>query len=160
MLLKLASPHESVRAKVMQMLSNINVRIKSDQVLRLPVSAIFEQLLSPQVQAIVKNFTIIYLDMGYSRLPLEEKLVLLPKLLTNISLKPLAHQTIILHMVLPVRISAAAIHPIDPLIHLSFPFSFQDPGVCADTRQGGGDERKVSLCGEPQGHLHHFVLPP
>jgi len=70
-LLKVGSPHEAVRAKVMQMLSNINVRIKSDQELRLPVSLLFDQLLNPQVPAIVKNFTMIYLDMGFTRLPLE-----------------------------------------------------------------------------------------
>ena len=124
-LLKLASPHEGVRGKVcgfiyfpfvvvcyirdfgrdfqvMQMLSNINVRVKSDQVLKLPVTALYEQLLNPQISAIVKNFSIIYLDMGYVRLPLEEKLALLPKLLVNISQKQPAHQTVIFHMVLPV----------------------------------------------------------
>ena len=88
--------------QVMQMLSNINVRVKSDQVLKLPVTALYDQLLNPQISAIVKNFSVIYLDMGYVRLPLEEKLALLPKLLVNISQKQPSHQTVIFHMVLPV----------------------------------------------------------
>ncbi|ORX62567.1 ARM repeat-containing protein [Hesseltinella vesiculosa] len=100
-LLKLASPHEQTRKKVMELLAHINKRVKSNQAIELPFDVLLDQYCDPQISAFVKNFTIIYLDMGMKRFDAEKTASYIPKLLTGISKRPAPHRATLMHMVLP-----------------------------------------------------------
>jgi proteasome component ECM29 len=63
---------------------------------------LLNQFNDPNVGVFVKNFTIIYLEMAYSRLPAEEAATFIPKLLPGIAARPAPQRITILHMVLPV----------------------------------------------------------
>ncbi|KAF9128817.1 hypothetical protein BGW39_004708 [Mortierella sp. 14UC] len=99
-LLKLASPVENVRAKVVSILTHINKRVRSKPAIRLPVTPLLQQF-STNGSVLVKNFTLIYIEMGYGRLSLEEKLAGLPQLIRGISRRPVAQQTTLVHIILP-----------------------------------------------------------
>ncbi|KAF9098763.1 hypothetical protein BGX23_005338 [Mortierella sp. AD031] len=99
-LLKLASPAENVRAKVVSILTHINKRVRPKPVIKLPVTSLLQQF-SSNSSVLVKNFTLIYIEMGYERLNLEDKLAGLPQLIKGISRRPVAQQTTLIHMILP-----------------------------------------------------------
>ncbi|KAG0238428.1 hypothetical protein BGX31_003302 [Mortierella sp. GBA43] len=100
MLLKLASPAENVRAKVIGILTHVNKRIKPKPSIKLPVTALLQQFLANS-SVLVKNFALIYIEMGYERLSLEDKLNALPQLIKGISQRPATQQTTLIHMILP-----------------------------------------------------------
>ncbi|KAF9363389.1 hypothetical protein BGX34_004264 [Mortierella sp. NVP85] len=100
MLLKLASPAENVRAKVISILTHINKRVRPKPSIKLPVTALLQQF-STSSSLLVKNFALIYIEMGYERLPSEEKLSALPQLIKEIARRPVVQQTTLIHMVLP-----------------------------------------------------------
>ncbi|KAG0376841.1 hypothetical protein BGX24_007138 [Mortierella sp. AD032] len=99
-LLKLASPAENVRAKVVGILTHINKRVRPKPAIKLPVTPLLQQF-STNGSVLVKNFTLIYIEMGYERLNLEDKLAGLPQLIKGISRRPIAQQTSLVHMILP-----------------------------------------------------------
>ncbi|KAG0080886.1 hypothetical protein BGZ90_010926 [Linnemannia elongata] len=99
-LLKLASPAENVRAKVVSILTHINKRVRPKPAIKLPVTPLLQQF-STNGSVLVKNFTLIYIEMGYERLNLEDKLAGLPQLIKGISRRPVAQQTTLVHMILP-----------------------------------------------------------
>ncbi|KAF9912670.1 hypothetical protein EC991_009406 [Linnemannia zychae] len=99
-LLKLASPAENVRAKVVSILTHINKRVRPKPAISLPVTPLLQQF-STNGSVLVKNFTLIYIEMGYERLSLEDKLAGLPQLIKGISRRPVAQQTTLVHMILP-----------------------------------------------------------
>ncbi|KAG0303005.1 hypothetical protein BGZ98_007067, partial [Dissophora globulifera] len=103
-LLKLASPAESVRAKVVGILTHINKRVRPKPSIKLPVTALLQQF-SEQSSVLVKNFTLIYVEMGYERIPQEDKETALPNLIKGISRRPVAQQTTLTHMILPTLAS-------------------------------------------------------
>ncbi|KAF9430239.1 hypothetical protein BGZ94_007776 [Podila epigama] len=65
-LLKLASPVEAI----IGILTHINKRVRSKSAVQLPVDALLQQFSTNDV-AMVRNFTLIYIEMGFERLPLE-----------------------------------------------------------------------------------------
>ncbi|CAG8483679.1 8071_t:CDS:10 [Racocetra fulgida] len=69
-LLKLASPHEVVRTKVMSVLTHINKRTRSKSDIKLPLNPLLDLVCTDKVtqSAFVKNFAILYLEMAYFRL--------------------------------------------------------------------------------------------
>ncbi|KAF9547279.1 hypothetical protein EC957_008628 [Mortierella hygrophila] len=69
-LLKLASPAENVRAKVVSILTHINKRVRPKPAIKLPVMPLLQQF-STNSSVLVKNFSLIYIEMGYERLNLE-----------------------------------------------------------------------------------------
>ncbi|KAG0050379.1 hypothetical protein BGZ83_004844 [Gryganskiella cystojenkinii] len=99
-LLKLASPVEAVRAKVVGILTHINKRIRPKPSIKLPLTPLLQQF-ADNSSVLVKNFTLIYLELGFERVELDEKITALPKLIKGISQRPAAQQTTILHMILP-----------------------------------------------------------
>ncbi|KAK3816198.1 MAG: proteasome stabiliser-domain-containing protein [Benniella sp.] len=99
-LLKLASPAENVRAKVIGILTHINKRVRPKPSIKLPVTALLQQF-STSSSLLVKNFALIYIEMGYERLPSEEKLSALPQLIKEIARRPVVQQTTLVHMILP-----------------------------------------------------------
>ncbi|KAI9320591.1 proteasome stabiliser-domain-containing protein [Dichotomocladium elegans] len=100
-LLKMASPHEQVRKKVMGILSHINKRTKPNPSIKIPFDKLIQQLTDEKVSIFVKNFTIIYLEMGVERMTSENTIKYLPSLLKGISKRPESQRTVIFHMILP-----------------------------------------------------------
>ncbi|XP_064355769.1 proteasome adapter and scaffold protein ECM29-like isoform X2 [Dromaius novaehollandiae] len=81
-LLKLSSTQEGVRKKVMELLVHLNKHIRSCPIIQLPVETLLVQYQDPAAVSFVTNFTIIYVKMGYPRLPVEKQCELAPTLLT------------------------------------------------------------------------------
>ncbi|KFH67585.1 hypothetical protein MVEG_06317 [Podila verticillata NRRL 6337] len=99
-LLKLASPTEAVRSKVVGILTHVNKRVRPKPAIQLPVASLLQQF-TTNPSVMVKNFTLIYIEMGFERIPLEEKTTALPQLIKGISKRPAAQQTTLIHLVLP-----------------------------------------------------------
>ncbi|XP_075050368.1 proteasome adapter and scaffold protein ECM29-like [Mixophyes fleayi] len=91
-LLKLSSAQEGVRKKVMELLVHLKKRIKSRSKIQLPVETLLVQYQDPAAVSFVTNFTIIYIKMGYPRLPLENQCELAPSLLTAMEGRPQPQQ--------------------------------------------------------------------
>ncbi|XP_066988430.1 proteasome adapter and scaffold protein ECM29 [Macrobrachium rosenbergii] len=101
-ILKLASPHEPVRKKVMELLIHVNRRVKDHESIQLPVEALLAQYQDPSATAFVTNFSIIYIKMGYPRLDLNKQIELLPSMLNSMTGKPSQHQDSLLYLMMPV----------------------------------------------------------
>ena len=83
-LLKLTSQNEAVRKKVMELLVHVNKRIKNNDKIQLPIEALLDQYQNPSASSFVINFTIIYLKMGFPRLPLDAKVQLIPAFILSL----------------------------------------------------------------------------
>ncbi|XP_045609918.2 proteasome adapter and scaffold protein ECM29 isoform X1 [Procambarus clarkii] len=101
-ILKLASPHEPVRKKVMELLIHVNRRVKEHESIQLPVESLLAQYQDPSATAFVTNFSIIYIKMGYPRLDLNKQVELLPSMLNSLEGKPAQHQDSLLLLMVPV----------------------------------------------------------
>lgn len=101
-ILKLASPHEPVRKKVMELLIHVNRRVKDHESIQLPVESLLAQYQDPSATAFVTNFSIIYIKMGYPRLDLNKQVELLPSMLNSLEGKPSQHQDSLLLLMVPV----------------------------------------------------------
>ncbi|KAK0081163.1 hypothetical protein PV325_012689 [Microctonus aethiopoides] len=100
-LLKLSSPQEGVRKKVMGLLIHINKRVKSRPKVQLPVEALLLQYQDPAASSFVINFTIIYIKLGYPRMDIKKQAELVPSVLNAIEGKPLSHQDSLLLVLMP-----------------------------------------------------------
>ncbi|KAM4708609.1 proteasome adapter and scaffold protein ECM29 [Discoglossus pictus] len=100
-LLKLSSAQEGVRKKVMELLVHLNKRIKSRPKIQLPVETLLVQYQDPAAVSFVTNFTIIYIKMGYPRLPLDKQCELAPSLLTAMEGRPQPQQDSLMHLLIP-----------------------------------------------------------
>ncbi|KAL7736336.1 hypothetical protein ACLKA6_014807 [Drosophila palustris] len=78
-ILKINSPHNVVRAKVVEVLTHIKRRITSRGQVQIPVEALLEQYAASDSTTILKNFAIIFITMGFPRLPLEQQAALAAK---------------------------------------------------------------------------------
>ena len=83
LLLKLASEFMSVRNKVISVCQHINTRIKPASI-KLPVAMLLKQY-KDNHNALVRHFDLLYIQHGIDRLPLHERLDLLPTLLHGIA---------------------------------------------------------------------------
>ena len=59
---------------------------------QIPVAALVDQLASDAVPGAVKNFTKIYLEMGWPRMPKDARVALVPKLIVGLRGRPPAMQ--------------------------------------------------------------------
>lgn len=100
--LKLSSPSEGVRTRVMELLVHVNKRLKTRPNISLPVKQLLLQYQDPSATSFVINFTIIYLKMGIPRLPTAEKVELLPTILRSLERKPQSHQDALMMHVISV----------------------------------------------------------
>ncbi|KAI8639177.1 proteasome stabiliser-domain-containing protein [Parasitella parasitica] len=103
-LLKLASTSTETKGKVVEILSHISKRVKTNDNVKLPFDTLLSQFTNPSVPTSVKNVTLIYLGMAASRLSPEETAHHVPELLRNISKRPNQQRIPLLHIVLPVLI--------------------------------------------------------
>lgn len=101
-LLKIASPNEDVKKKVLELLAQINRLLKSRECVQLPVEALLLQYQDPHCTAFVRNFTILYLKMGFTRLSSSKQLVHLPQLFSSMEGKPQPQQMCLLQLAIPV----------------------------------------------------------
>ncbi|KPJ11247.1 Proteasome-associated protein ECM29-like [Papilio machaon] len=101
-ILKLSSPHEQVRTKVMELLVHVNKRVKCRADVQLPVQTLLQLYKDPAANSFIINFSKIYITMGFPRLPREQQLILTPSLLEAIENKPQPHQDGILMLVMPL----------------------------------------------------------
>ncbi|CAG8534937.1 9628_t:CDS:10 [Funneliformis mosseae] len=103
-LLKLESPHEVMRTKVMSILSHINKRIRPKTNIKLPLIPLLDLVCTEKVtkSIFVKNFGIMYLEMAYNRLTEEEQIANLPSLIKGINSKPLGQKQTLVHIILLV----------------------------------------------------------
>ncbi|KAJ4984646.1 proteasome component ECM29 [Stagonosporopsis vannaccii] len=102
LLLKLASEHVAVRNKVISICQHINTRIKS-QALKLPVAALLKQYKENGDVALIRHFDILYIQQGISRLPVSDRLELLPILIQGIATdyeKSAQHASQLFHLIL------------------------------------------------------------
>lgn len=83
LLLKLASEHVSVRNKVIAVCQHLNTRIKPPSI-KLPVATLLKQYKDHQ-NALIRHFDLLYIQQGIDRLPVQERLDLLPTLLNGLS---------------------------------------------------------------------------
>ncbi|XP_058950151.2 proteasome adapter and scaffold protein ECM29 isoform X1 [Pocillopora verrucosa] len=102
LLLKVSSPHQEVKNKVMTILTHLNKRLKSRPQIQLPVDSLLSQYQDKTVPAFVINFDMIYLRMGFPRLTLAKQAELAPQLMKCIQDKPQPQQDCLLQLVLPV----------------------------------------------------------
>ncbi|XP_055694622.1 proteasome-associated protein ECM29 homolog [Lutzomyia longipalpis] len=100
-LLKIVSPEESVRLKVMEVLTHINKRLKTRPMIQIPVQDILNQYINTE-SSFAMNFAIIYITMGFPRLSTELKTQLTPELLVALAGKPDVHQDKILSLIVPL----------------------------------------------------------
>ncbi|KAJ1537143.1 hypothetical protein HK096_003471, partial [Nowakowskiella sp. JEL0078] len=106
-LLKLNSPSDVVRKKVTEICTHINRRLKSSPAVKIPVKAILDQFIIPTSTNLLRNFSLIYLDMGFMRLSDDEKVTLLPGLLSGISKRLPTQQISLFQIALPIIASGA-----------------------------------------------------
>ncbi|XP_058078401.1 uncharacterized protein LOC131226734 [Magnolia sinica] len=99
----LSFPSQLIRKKVMEILTHINKRVKHQAQIGLPLLELWKMYVEANAAPMVKNFCIVYIEMAFERLPVEEKADMAPELVANVSNVPPQHQDIIL------RISAKVI---------------------------------------------------
>eukprot|EP00794_Sanderia_malayensis_P008163 gene8163-9036_t len=101
LLLKLGSPDERVKNKVIELLTHINKRVKSRPKILLPVDTLLKQYEDEGTHKFVTNFTLIYIRMGVSRISKEDQVKLIPKIFKSMKGKPKQQQEMLLLIVIP-----------------------------------------------------------
>ncbi|XP_037874946.1 proteasome adapter and scaffold protein ECM29 isoform X1 [Bombyx mori] len=101
-ILKLSSSHEQVRTKVMELLVHVNKRVKCRAEVKLPVQTLLQLYMDRNSNSFIINFSIIYITMGFPRLPHEQQIILAPSLIEAMDNKPQGHQDGLLMLVMPL----------------------------------------------------------
>ncbi|CAD7011930.1 unnamed protein product [Ceratitis capitata] len=80
-ILKISSPHDVVRKKVVEVLTHIKRRVTSRPLVQIPVEALLDQYSNAGNSPFLLNFAIIFITMGFPRLSIEQQSALVPKVL-------------------------------------------------------------------------------
>lgn len=111
---KLSSPHESVRKKVMELLVHVNKRLKSRPQVQLPVEALLTHYAASaggQQSSFFVNFALVYLRMGFPRLPPCQQVELLPRLMECLTPnRPQQHQDELMQLALGAIPHVVSVH--------------------------------------------------
>ncbi|KAF2474784.1 major component of the proteasome [Lindgomyces ingoldianus] len=102
LLLKLGSESVAVRNKVISICQHINTRIKPQEI-KLPVPALLKQFKDNINVPLIRHFDILYVQQGISRIPVTDRLELLPTLIHGIAAdfsKSAQHASQIFHLTL------------------------------------------------------------
>lgn len=99
-LLKIESKNEQVRKKVMEILTHVNKRLKSRQNVKLDLTQLLKNY-EESSNSFLINFAIIYITIGFPRLPTDEQVKLFPYILKCIENKPEPHQNKLLMLIVP-----------------------------------------------------------
>ncbi|XP_063697227.1 proteasome-associated protein ECM29 homolog [Culicoides brevitarsis] len=100
-LLKIDSPNEETRKKVMEILTHINKRLKSRPTVKVPLETILT-MYKQSNSSFLLNFAIIYIILGFPRIDHDKSVELVPLLLNCLEGKPEIHQDKLLHLILPL----------------------------------------------------------
>ncbi|KAL2510922.1 ARM repeat superfamily protein [Abeliophyllum distichum] len=94
----LSSPSIPLRNKVIEILSHVNKRVKHQPQIGLPLAELWKLYMESSAAPMIRNFCIVYIEMSIERVPKEEKQIMAPVFLTNISKLPPQHQDILLRL--------------------------------------------------------------
>lgn len=100
-LLKITSPNEDVRKKVMEIFTHVNKRLKSRNQVKLDLLPLLKHY-EESSNSFLINFAIIYITIGFPRLELPKQIELVPSILNCIESKPEPHQNKLLLLILPL----------------------------------------------------------
>lgn len=100
-LLKIVSPHEDVRKKVMEIFTHVNKRLKARNQVKLDLTPLLKHY-EESSNSFLINFAIIYITIGFPRLDVIKQLELVPAILKCIESKPEPHQNKLLMLILPL----------------------------------------------------------
>jgi proteasome component ECM29 len=100
-LLKIVSPSEEVRKKVMEILTHVNKRLKSRAEVKLDLMPIVKHYQESSNSFLI-NFAIIYITLGFPRLDIQHQTELVPVILSCLEGKPEIHQNKLLMLILPL----------------------------------------------------------
>lgn len=100
-LLKIVSPSEEVRKKVMEILTHVNKRLKSRPEVKIELAPILKNYQESSNSFLI-NFAIIYITLGFPRLDIEKQTELVPVILNCLEGKPEIHQDKLLLLILPL----------------------------------------------------------
>ncbi|XP_076926250.1 uncharacterized protein LOC143589348 isoform X1 [Bidens hawaiensis] len=98
----LSRSSSAVRTMVMEILSHVNKRVKHQQQIGLPLEELWHLYMEDNAALMVRNFSIVYVEMAIDRVSKEQKENIAPTMIANISKLPSQHQDIILRIVLKV----------------------------------------------------------
>ncbi|KAL3621946.1 hypothetical protein CASFOL_034142 [Castilleja foliolosa] len=94
----LSTASTSLRNKVIEILSHVNKRVKHQQAIGLPLSDLWQLYKDSSSAPMVRNFCIVYIEMAMDRVNKEEKQLIVPVFMVNISKLPPQHQDILLRI--------------------------------------------------------------
>ncbi|KAH6836999.1 ARM repeat superfamily protein [Perilla frutescens var. hirtella] len=94
----LSAASSPLRNKVIEILSHVNKRVKHQPLIGLPLSDLWKLYMESSSAPMVRNFCIVYIEMAIDRVQTEEKQLIAPVFLTNISKLPAQHQDILLRI--------------------------------------------------------------
>ena len=100
-LLKFSNPTPAVHAHLLTLLSHFNTMLKSRPGIQIPAEKLLTQISAPDTPDTVKTFTAVYIEMGFTRLPLQSQVGLLPALFKSLSGRPDEIQCKLLRCALP-----------------------------------------------------------
>ncbi|VVC26099.1 Hypothetical protein CINCED_3A017518 [Cinara cedri] len=96
---KLSSPHDSVRNKVVELLTHITRVVKQSPSIVLPVNQLVT-LLATCSNSFVVNFTVVFIKISFGRIDCNKKIEFILPLINSIATKSVAHQETILLLIL------------------------------------------------------------
>ncbi|KAL6519030.1 hypothetical protein OROHE_017454 [Orobanche hederae] len=94
----LSTASTSLRNKVIEILSHVNKRVKHQRAVGLPLLDLWQLYVESSSAPMVRNFCIVYIEMAIDRVHKEEKQLVAPAFLANISKLPHQHQDILLRI--------------------------------------------------------------
>ncbi|KAB2615279.1 proteasome-associated protein ECM29-like protein [Pyrus ussuriensis x Pyrus communis] len=94
----LSSQSSAVRNKVLEILSHVNKRVKHQPEIGLPLLELWNIYSEANAASMVRNFSILYIEMAMDRADTKQKEDLAAILLSGVSRLPLQHQEIILRL--------------------------------------------------------------
>ncbi|KAJ7569419.1 hypothetical protein O6H91_01G077400 [Diphasiastrum complanatum] len=95
----LASSHNPTRVKVIEILSHINKRVKDQHNIQLPLKDLLSLSRPTNVAPLVKNFSLVYVEMAFERSSFEEREEVIPDMLCDLSSYQAQHQDLFLRLV-------------------------------------------------------------
>ncbi|KAN0039348.1 hypothetical protein ACTA71_001542 [Dictyostelium dimigraforme] len=102
---KLNYNDESVKKKVMEVLSNINKRSMVTSNVQFPIDKLLSLYHNDEKSMMVKNFAIIYIEKGFKTLSSTSKVPFLSQITKDINKLQSLHQDIFCHIILSILIS-------------------------------------------------------
>ncbi|XP_050523366.1 proteasome adapter and scaffold protein ECM29 isoform X2 [Daktulosphaira vitifoliae] len=96
---KLSSSHESVKNKVVELLTHITRVVKRSSNIALPVDQLVT-LLASSTNNFVLNFTVVFVKISFGRIEGNKQIELIPSLINSIAKRSISHQESILLLII------------------------------------------------------------